>query len=108
MFCAPHFFAAKGLGSVEPFGLIHFGKTTESSEAPVALPLPEIDVDQLTVEQRLELIGRLWDSIPDTVDEMPLPEWHREELERRLADADANPGSGISWEDVKKQLRNKS
>jgi len=45
----------------------------------------------LSVEQRLELIGELWDSIPDSPDELPVPEWHRAELKRRLAAADADP-----------------
>jgi putative addiction module component (TIGR02574 family) len=62
----------------------------------------------LTVEQRLELIGELWDSIPDSLDELPLPEWHREELERRLAAADADPSAAIPWEQVKRRLREKS
>lgn len=57
----------------------------------------------LSVSERLDLIGLLWDSIPD--DELPIPEWHREELERRLAAADANPTAAIPWEDVKKRLR---
>ena len=61
----------------------------------------------LTVEQRLELIGELWDSIPDSLDELPVPEWHREELERRLAAADADPDAAIPWEQVKKRLREK-
>lgn len=62
----------------------------------------------LTVEQRLELIGELWDSIPDSLDELPLPEWHREELERRLAAADADPSAAVPWEQVKRRLREKS
>ena len=62
----------------------------------------------LTVEQRLELIGELWDSIPDSLDEFALPEWHRQELERRLAVADADPDAAIPWEQVKKRLREKS
>jgi putative addiction module component (TIGR02574 family) len=62
----------------------------------------------LTVEQRLELIGELWDSIPDSLDELPLPEWHREELERRLAAAEADPSAAIPWEQVKRRLREKS
>ncbi|MDX6306524.1 MAG: hypothetical protein QOI77_3493 [Blastocatellia bacterium] len=62
----------------------------------------------LTVEQRLELIGELWDSIPDSLDELPLPQWHREELERRLAAADADPSAAIPWEQVKRRLREKS
>jgi len=59
----------------------------------------------LTVEQRLELIGELWDSIPDSLDELPVPEWHREELECRLAAADADPDAAIPWEQVKRRLR---
>jgi putative addiction module component (TIGR02574 family) len=59
----------------------------------------------LSVEQRLELIGELWDSIPDSVDELPVPDWHREELERRLAAADADPDAAIPWEQVKNRLR---
>ena len=61
----------------------------------------------LSVEQRLELISELWDSIPDSLDTLPVPEWHREELDRRLAAADANPDAGIPWEEVKRRLREK-
>lgn len=61
----------------------------------------------LTVEQRLDLIGELWDSIPDSLDKLPIPEWHREELERRLAAADADPDAAIPWEEVKKRLPEK-
>jgi putative addiction module component (TIGR02574 family) len=62
----------------------------------------------LTVEQRLELIGELWDSIPDSLDELPVPDWHREELERRLTAADADPDAAIPWEEVKRRLRRTS
>ena len=61
----------------------------------------------LSVEQRLDLISRLWDSIPDSAEALPVPEWHREELERRLEDADANPGAAIPWEQVRKRLLEK-
>ena len=61
----------------------------------------------LTVEQRLELIGELWDSIPDSLEALPVPQWHQEELDRRLAAADANPDAAIPWEEVKRRLREK-
>jgi putative addiction module component (TIGR02574 family) len=69
--------------------------------------LPELDINQLTVVQRLELIALLWDSIPDSLEGQPVPEWHRQELERRLADADATPEAGIPWEQVRDHLRKK-
>ena len=58
----------------------------------------------LSVEQRLELIAELWDGIPNSLDEFPVPEWHREELNRRLAAAEADPDAAIPWEEVKKQI----
>ena len=72
-------------------------------------PLPEDpqDLSRLTVPQRLDLIGRLWDSIPDDAAgaAAAAPDWHREELDRRMAAADADPGQAIPWEQVKASLR---
>jgi putative addiction module component (TIGR02574 family) len=65
----------------------------------------ESEIGQLTVPERLDLIALLWDSIPDSADGLPVPEWHRQELERRLKAAEANPEAGIPWEQVKSRLR---
>jgi len=73
----------------------------------MVLPLPELDIDQLTVPQRLELIALLWDSIPDSLDALPVPEWDRQELERRLAAVDAAPETAIPWGEVRTRLRGK-
>lgn len=67
----------------------------------------DLDIKQLSVAERLDLISVLWDSIPNSIEELPVPEWHREELERRLADADANPDAAIPWEEVRRRLRSK-
>ena len=74
--------------------------------------LPEAAVEllrtPLTVEQRLELIGELWDGIPDTVEALPLPDWQREDLLRRLANADTDPDAAIPWSEVEKKLLDES
>lgn len=62
----------------------------------------------LTVQQRIELIGELWDGIADSLEALPVPEWHREELDRRLAAADADPDGGVPWAEVSKRLREKA
>ena len=61
----------------------------------------------LSVEQRLDLISCLWESIPDSAEASPVPDWHREEVERRLEEADANPGAAIPWDQVRKRLLEK-
>ena len=76
-----------------------------SQQVPAAAT--ELLTMPLSVEQRLELISELWDSIPDSLDTLPVPEWHREELDWRLAAADANPDAAIPWEEVKRRLREK-
>jgi putative addiction module component (TIGR02574 family) len=60
----------------------------------------QFGIDSLSIDERLELIALLWDSIPET----PIPEWHLRELERRRAAAEANPEAGIPWEEVKARL----
>ena len=69
---------------------------------------PEFDIGQLSVPQRLDLIAQIWDSIPDSLEAMPVPDWHRRELKRRLMAADADPEAAILWEQVKDRLREKS
>jgi putative addiction module component (TIGR02574 family) len=61
----------------------------------------------LTIQQRIELIGQLWDGIPDSIEALPVPDWHREEINRRLASAETDPDAAIPWEEVKRQLRDK-
>ena len=67
--------------------------------------LSDVAIKQLSIAERLDLISVLWDSIPE--DQLPVPEWHREELERRLAVADADPGGAIPWKEVRHRLRKK-
>jgi len=61
----------------------------------------------LTVEQKLELIGKLWDEIPDSPDALSVPDWHQQILRQRMASADADPQAAIPWEEVEKVLRDK-
>lgn len=61
----------------------------------------------LSTTQRLELISELWDSIPDSVEGFPVPEWHAKELDRRLKNADEDPGAAISWREVERRLHEK-
>ncbi len=64
------------------------------------------EIRKLSVAQGLELVEAIWDSIAEDAspDNLPLTEAQREELDRRLADAEANPGQGESWEELKTRL----
>jgi len=68
-----------------------------------------LGIDKLDVENRLALIGELWDSVSsDTEDsvssdteELPLSPEFKAELDRRVEEADANPEIGTDWERAK-------
>jgi putative addiction module component (TIGR02574 family) len=61
---------------------------------------------QLTPDERLELIGDLWDSL-DQRDLPPLSDDQIQEMKRRLAEHRANPGEARSWEEVKAEIRSR-
>jgi len=70
------------------------------------LTLEQFGIDRLSPQERFELIGLIWDSIPDDAPFTP-PEWHVQELERRIAAADADPGAAEPWEVVLARLSRK-
>jgi len=63
---------------------------------------------ELDVETRLALVQELWNSIVDDTAagaELPLSAQARALLDERLSEDDEDPGSAISWDDAKAQLR---
>jgi putative addiction module component (TIGR02574 family) len=58
-------------------------------------------VRELSVEEQLELVEALWDSIVDR-NAVPGPtSAQKAELDRRLADHAANPDDVVPWDEVK-------
>ena len=64
-----------------------------------------VDIKSLTVEERLSLIGEIWDSL--TPDAVPLTDAQRAELDRRLDDLERDPAAGIPWSDVLRKIRDR-
>jgi putative addiction module component (TIGR02574 family) len=60
--------------------------------------------EDMTVEEQIEYVQSLWDRISAREDKVPVPDWHREVLDERLADLDAHPEGGRRWEDVEAEL----
>ena len=51
--------------------------------------------------ERLQMVEDLWDSIAKDSAGLPLSEARRVELDRRLAEHEADPQDVIPWEEVK-------
>jgi putative addiction module component (TIGR02574 family) len=65
-----------------------------------------IDIRGLTAEERLALLGELWDSLAP--EDIPLNEAQRTELDRRLDEFEADRDLGIPWEEVLRRIRGRS
>ena len=58
----------------------------------------------LPVAERLELIEELWDSLGDQRDDIPLLDWQKEEIDRRIDNLEAGTASSAPWEVVRRRL----
>ena len=62
------------------------------------------DIRKLSVAERIQLVEDIWDSVAAEPRDLPITEAQRQELDQRLAEADAHPGIGTTWQDVKARL----
>jgi putative addiction module component (TIGR02574 family) len=60
-----------------------------------------LGIDRLGVEERLNLVEEIWETIRVESESIPLTPAQRTELERRVAEDDANPDDVTPWEEVK-------
>ena len=63
--------------------------------------LKSLNIDQLSVAQRILLVEEIRESIAEEAGEAPLTEAQQQDLQRRLAAYGANPKAGSTWEEVK-------
>lgn len=70
----------------------------------MAIDIQALGIDQLSVPERLDLIERIWETLPEQVDAAEVPDWHQDELAKRRAQADAAPAVGKPWREVVDQL----
>jgi putative addiction module component (TIGR02574 family) len=59
----------------------------------------------LPVAERVRLVEAVWDSISAVPEGLPLTQWQKEELDRRLAEFEADPDAGSSLEEVFARIR---
>ena len=70
----------------------------------MAVSIKSLGIDRLGVEERLKLVEEIWDSIAADSAAVALTDAQRAELDRRIADHEANPSDVVPWEDVKASI----
>ena len=76
--------------------------TKEPSDMPH--PLSSAVIERYTVDEKIDLLERVWDSLLDTSGLPPMPDWHRLLLAERIAEADREPEARIPLDEVRRKL----
>jgi putative addiction module component (TIGR02574 family) len=62
------------------------------------------EVERWSVEDQVQLVQQLWNRLEDQGYDPELTDYHKAELDRRLAAHEENPDVGSTWEEVKARL----
>jgi putative addiction module component (TIGR02574 family) len=62
----------------------------------------------LPASERMLLVEAIWDSIASAPEALELTQWQKDELNRRLAEFEADPDSGATLEEVFARIRRTS
>jgi putative addiction module component (TIGR02574 family) len=58
----------------------------------------------LSIAEKLRLVEDIWDDIGKSAEELPLQPWHREVVEQRIAELDADPSIAITHDEFLKRI----
>lgn len=73
----------------------------------MASTIRSLGIDRLSVEERLALVQEIWDGIATDPEQVPLTAPQKQELDRRLAAHEADPGDVVPWETVRDEALNR-
>lgn len=62
------------------------------------------EAHRLSVAERLRLVEEIWDSIDENPAALLVTAEQRDELDRRLADYEANPDAAVSWDEARRRI----
>ena len=67
--------------------------------------LDRLNIRDLSVAERIQLVGEIWDSIAEEWVEFELTDAQRDEIDRRLASLKENPDQVITWEEIVERVK---
>jgi putative addiction module component (TIGR02574 family) len=67
--------------------------------------LHALGIDSMSVEERIDLVKDIWDSVAIEAGLLPPSTAEKAELDRRLAEDDATPSDTVAWETIKAEAQ---
>jgi putative addiction module component (TIGR02574 family) len=64
----------------------------------------ELQIDQLSLEEKLEIMEALWQDLRRNTDQLPVPQWHKDLLDKREQMIETGESNFADWESAKKRI----
>jgi len=65
------------------------------------------EINQLNLSDKIRLVEDLWDSIAENQENLPMPDWHKRELDKRLQAFQSGETQIVDWNTIQKELKTK-
>ena len=66
------------------------------------------EIGALPIDERIHIVQAIWDGIAAEQAPFGLTDEQKTELDRRMAELDANPENVLTWEEVKAKVQNRA
>ena len=64
----------------------------------------ELQIDRMTLEEKLRAMEALWDNLCRREEAVPVPQWHKDLLDERERLVEQGKARFIDWEAAKKRI----
>jgi putative addiction module component (TIGR02574 family) len=64
-------------------------------------------IDKLSIPEKILLVEDLWDNIYSSEFDVPVPQSHMSELDKRLEKHKSNPGELLSLDELRKRIESR-
>jgi hypothetical protein len=64
----------------------------------------ELQIDQLSLEEKLEIMEALWQDLRRNTDQVPVPQWHKDVLDKREQMIETSEANFDDWDSAKKRI----
>jgi putative addiction module component (TIGR02574 family) len=72
------------------------------------MALPALNLNSLSPEEKLRLLEEVWESLATDPAKVPLTDWQRRELDRRLDEVEREGPTGIPWDRVLSEIEGRT
>ncbi len=66
--------------------------------------MPTLPLEEMTVTEKLQVMEELWSDLCCNQDQIPVPKWHKDILDRREELVKQGKAIFVDWETAKKRI----